>query len=401
MHLAAGWLKDRSHPLSRGSVLTVDHGLRPGSADEAKAAAEMAARAGFGAHVLTWRGPRPRANVEDSARQARYRLLGDWCRAHGVRTIVLAHTRDDQAETVLLRLAAGSGPHGLAGMAPVQDGADFRLVRPLLDVARARLRTTLQARKQDWIEDPSNRDERFARIGVRRSLAEDGGENRAMQLAAAAGELGRFRAGQERAIADVLARAACVHPEGYASLDLNALAAAPSEIGWRALGALLATIGGLAHAPRGEPLRRLHAELCAGGLGKGRTLARCRLIPESGGCLVVRESRGIETVRLGAGVEKVTVWDGRFAVSRAGTAEIGPLGATGWAALVTGAPALRATAFPYAARLALPALRDRRGLVAVPALGYRRPGGPKKTLIAAFQPLRPLAAAAFAAPTLP
>ena len=117
-----------------------------------------------------------------------------------------------------------------------------------------------------------------------------------------------------------------------------------------------------------------------------------------------RESRGIETVRRGAGADKVIVWDGRFAVALAGsrwTAEIGPLGATGWAALVAGTPALRDTALPSAARLSLPALRDESGLVAVPALGYRRPGRPRKTLIAAFQPLRPMAAAVFAAPALP
>jgi hypothetical protein len=117
----------------------------------------------------------------------------------------------------------------------------------------------------------------------------------------------------------------------------------------------------------------------------------------------VRERRGLETVKLPAGAKNVAAWDGRhaFAVApRRSGVTLGPLGVDGWAA-VARAPGPRTTAIPYSARLALPALRDRRGLVAVPALGYRRPGGPKKTLIAAFQPLRPLAPAVFAAPTLP
>jgi tRNA(Ile)-lysidine synthase len=398
--LAHEWARPRK---GRVLALTVDHALRRASRAEARTVARWMKRCGIVHQILAWRGAKPKTGVQEAARAARYRLLGDACRREGALHLLLAHTGDDQAETVLLRLAAGSGPHGLAGMAPVQDGADYRIVRPLLGVARARLRAALEAREQGWIEDPSNRDERFARIGVRRMLAADGAADRPAQLADAASELGRFRAGQERAIADALARAIRLHPEGYAELDAGALAAASPEIGWRALGALLATIGGLPYAPHGEPLRRLHADLCAGRIGKGRTLARCRLIPGGATCLVVRESRGVETVTLPAGAKGVTAWDGRFAcalAARRSDVELGPLGVDGWAAMAR-APGLGAPAIPYAARLGLPALRDRRGILAVPALGYHRAGSPKKTLIAAFQPLRPLAPAIFAAPLLP
>jgi hypothetical protein len=149
-------------------------------------------------------------------------------------------------------------------------------------------------------------------------------------------------------------------------------------------------------------VRRLHAALCAGAIGGGRTLARCRLVPAADACLVVREARGIATARPMR--ERHRHWDGRFAVafpSRGAGASVGPLGATGWVDLVARQPALRASAVPYPARLALPALRNRRGLAAVAGLNYARERGPKKTQFAAFEPLRPLAATPFAAPNFP
>ena len=400
--LAHEWARARN---GRILALTVDHGLRAEARAEARTVARWMKRRGIAHRILEWRGAKPAAGLQAAAREARYRLLGEACRAEGALHLLLAHTRDDQAETVLLRLAAGSGPHGLAAMPLVQERADHRLIRPLLGVPRARLRETLRTHGQEWIEDPSNRDERFARIRVRRALAE-GDAGRAAEIAAAAGELGRFRGGQERAVAESLARAVRVYPEGHALLDAKALAAAPREIGWRALAALLATVGGLGYAPRGEPVRRLHADLCAGTIGGGRTLGRCRLVPDGLNWLIVRETRGIETVRAGTGATSAAPWDGRFAVALPPgrkSVTVGPLGAAGWAELVGRRPSLRATPLPYAARLGLPALRDLHGLVAVPPFGYRRPGGPKKTSISAFQPLRPLAAAPFAAarPPLP
>lgn len=394
--LAHAWARAR-----RGRILalTVDHALRPESRAEARAVARWMKRRGIAHRTLRWDGAKPATGLQAAAREARYRLLGAACRVAGALHLLLAHTRDDQAETVLLRLAAGSGPHGLAAMPAVREHADYRALRPLLGVPRARLRATLAARGQAWIEDPSNRDERFARIRVRRALA-DAATGRAAALAAAAAELGRFRAARERLIAGALARAVRLFPEGYARLDPAALAEASADVGWRALGAVLATVGGLAHVPRGDSVRRLHADLCAGALGGGRTLGRCRVMPAGAGCLILRESRGLPSARPSAGATVAVHWDGRFAVgipARRERLELGPLGAAGWAELAGLRPELREVALPYAARLALPAFRDAHGVVAVPALAYRRGVGPKKTPFSAFDPLRPLAPALFAA----
>lgn len=397
--LAQDWARARK---GRVVALTVDHGLRPDSRAEARQVARWMKTRGIAHRVLTWRGEKPETGVQAAAREARYRLLTGWCRAEGALHLLLAHTRDDQAETVLLRLAAGSGPHGLAAMPLVHETAAVRIVRPLLEVPRARLRAALRARDQAWIEDPSNRDERYARIRVRRLLQATGGtDSHVASIARAAGELGRFRALQERTIATLLARAVELYPEGYARFDPAILASAPAEIGWRSLGALLATIGGLDYPPRGEALRGLRAALAAGTLGRGRTLARCRLLPDGDRWLVVREARGIETRTGRAGAAR---WDGRFDLSheQPGRIEIAALGAAGWAEIVAREPGLRTADIPYAARLSLPALRDRArkrgGIVAVPALGFRRGPGRKKAAIAGFRPRRPLAGAIFAAP---
>jgi len=386
--LAAAWARARR---GRAIALTVDHGLRADSAAEARGVGAWLKRRGIEHHILRWRGPKPISGLQAAARAARYRLLVDWCRARGILHLLLAHHRGDQAETVLLRLAAGSGPFGLAGMARVQERAALRLVRPLLGIERPRLEATLAAMGQSWIEDPSNRDPRFARARVRARLDDATAE----RIAGAAGALGRFRADEERAIAGLLARAVVLDARGFARLDCAILAAAPADRARRSLGALLTTVGGREFPPRDDELRKLLGAL-SGGLRAGRTLGGCRLLPEGNRCLVLRETRGIETIRLGAAP---ALWDGRFRVAGSAGETVAPLGAEGWAEALAAAPALRAIPIPYPARLSLPAIRGRRGLVAIPALGFAltQTRSRKKTANARFLPIRPLASAVFAA----
>src|SRR5262245_40171502 len=166
MHLAAAWLHAHKRPPDSGGVLIVDHRLRAGSDHDAALTAEWAKALGFPAHILIRQAPRPRSNVEDAARNARYRLLGDWCRTHEVRALLLAHTEDDQAETFLLRLGRGSGVDGLSAMKPrapfpLPGYGEIELLRPLLGITRAELRSHLAANGADWLEDPMNADPRF------------------------------------------------------------------------------------------------------------------------------------------------------------------------------------------------------------------------------------------------
>jgi tRNA(Ile)-lysidine synthase len=150
---------------------TVDHGLRPQAREEAATVAALAAKLGIPHRTLTWRGEKPRTGLQEAARMARYRLLAQAARRAEVTHIVTAHTLDDQAETVLFRLARGSGIAGLAGMAPTAPvpgaPATMTLVRPFLDVGKARLVATLDRAGIAYADDPSNRDPRFLRARLR------------------------------------------------------------------------------------------------------------------------------------------------------------------------------------------------------------------------------------------
>ncbi|MFQ5775220.1 MAG: tRNA lysidine(34) synthetase TilS [Kiloniellaceae bacterium] len=375
------WARARA---GRVVALTVDHGLRRESAAEAAQVGRVLAALGLAHRTLRWRGTKPPANVQAAARRARYDLLTGWCARHRVLHLALAHQRDDQAETLLLRLGRGSGVDGLAAMAPVAELSAVRVLRPLLPVPKARLEATLAARGLPWIEDPTNRDPAHARARLRRlmpALASEG--LTADRLGATAAHLGRARAALEAMLARLLARAATVHPAGFIELDPVPLAAAPAEVGLRALSRVLMTVGGLEYAPRLERLERLHARLVAG-LDRGATLGGCRVLPRRGRLLVVRESAAAAACPLRPG--EAVLWDGRFEIAvrggprQPGDLRVDGLGAAGWTEARRAAPEVRATLIPAPARPALPALRDTRGLLAVPHLGYRRAGGQALTV---------------------
>src|SRR5215467_9123155 len=177
MVLFADWLVQQGGDSGRHTVLTVDHHLRPRSGAEARMVAERARELGFRHAVLDWQDPKPATGLQAAARDARYRLMHDYLAAHGMTLLLTAHTRDDQAETLLMRLARGSGLDGLAAMAPLaplgdhgaatDDGDELWIGRPFLDVPKLTLRATLEARKMRWMEDPSNIAPEFERARLR------------------------------------------------------------------------------------------------------------------------------------------------------------------------------------------------------------------------------------------
>jgi tRNA(Ile)-lysidine synthase len=283
MHLAADWARanERALPV----VFTVDHGLRKASAKDARTVAREAERRGLGPHILTWKGAKPNANIEGLAREARYRLMGEWCREHGIQTLMVAHTLDDQAETFLLRLMRGSGVDGLAAMRPraaypIPAFKDVELIRPLLSFTRDELRAYLTARGVKWIDDPMNADPRFDRARLRGlwPALEAAGLKRE-RIAAAAGHLARAREALEIRTAEFLTAHAVAVGETML-LDANALAEAPREIGLRALAAILQSVGAQEYRPRFDRLEALYEDMVSS-KPVPRTLHGCRVGPAS------------------------------------------------------------------------------------------------------------------------
>ena len=168
MVLAARWRKS----LRRGPKLvavTVDHGLRKEAKNEALAVKRLARTLRVEHRTLRWSGRKPTSGIQEAARNARYRLLADAARKAGGAPVVTAHTRDDQAETVLFRLMRGSGIGGLAGMRmggplPFADGDTLMLFRPLLEIPKSRLVATLKAANIAWADDPSRSEEHTSKL---------------------------------------------------------------------------------------------------------------------------------------------------------------------------------------------------------------------------------------------
>ena len=169
MLLAAHWATEQAHQGPQLSVATVNHGLRPEAAQEAASVSMMAKELGLSHTVLRWTGEKPSTGLQEAAREARYRLLKAHAETIGADAIVLAHHADDQAETVLMRLSAGSGLSGLAGMEPEAQWDGMILLRPFLAVPGARLRATVEAFGWKPIDDPSNRSDRFTRVRFRQA----------------------------------------------------------------------------------------------------------------------------------------------------------------------------------------------------------------------------------------
>ena len=253
MVLVARWRKARKSGhknLPKLIAVTVDHGLRAQSTAEAASVGRLARKLGIAHRTLRWTGAKPKTGLQEAARAARYHLLAGAARQANASHILTAHTRDDQAETVLIRMSCGSGVSGLAAMArisalPVDGEGQIKLVRPLLDIPKARLVATLRAVKIPFADDPSNRDPRFTRArlrGLMGELAREGLDARRLALLARrlkradiAIEAAVDRAAAELTLSPAMPGAIAFDAAGYARL--------PAEIALRLIGRAVARAG--------------------------------------------------------------------------------------------------------------------------------------------------------------
>ena len=229
-------------------AVTVDHALRPESAREANAVKRLARTLGVTHRTLRWTGRKPATGLQAAARQVRYRLLATAARQAGAQHVLTAHTLDDQAETVLIRLIRGSGLAGLAAMArvsplPTSEAKQITLVRPLLELPKARLIATLQAARIGFADDLSNRDTRFTRVRIRDlmpMLAQEG--LTPARLALLARRLARANAGIERAVDAACSKLSQAIGDGPRVFDAKGFRRLPEEIALRLLGRAVAVM---------------------------------------------------------------------------------------------------------------------------------------------------------------
>jgi len=382
--LLAEWVGARA---GRLSILSVDHGLRAEAAAECRQVGAFAAELGRQAsmppidhHILVWDGPKPATGVMAAARDARYRLLADWCRAQSVLHLVVAHQADDQVETYLMRQAHGSAAYGLAAMPALRMLDGVRLLRPLLPVAKAQLAATLRARGQAWIEDPSNSATRFERVRWR---ARPGAGEDLPALSGMAAQAGLKRDAAERVSAAWLARHARIAPAGYIQLDCRAFRTISAAAAVAILRSLLNMIGAEVYGPSPAALGAVVQRIRLREAG-GMTLAGCVLDWRAGRLLVCRESASCEG-SLAITPDEILYWDDRYRIKlisaptdKMATLSAGEdltVAALGEWGLANRPVPKHLSHFPLLARQALPGLWQAGRLTAWPEILSQKPGG--------------------------
>lgn len=387
--LAHGWAQTNGVTLH---AVTVDHGLRPEAAAEAAFVASLCEGLGIDHTTLGWEGIKPFTGIAEAARRARYNLIGEFASAIGSDLILTAHTADDQAETVAMRLtreaqAAGGVPdaewssepvslgRGLAGMSRVALLSEgLTLGRPLLKVSRAQLRTYLASVPQGWVEDPTNEDMSFERVRVRKALALD--PARRDGILKFADVMGRMRAVLARDTARLLAEAVLVQPGPVFLFEPPRPGRVERPVQLYALQVLIALAGGGEHMARRAqvaplldwPQRTEPTKTTLGGAVIEKTDTGYRLY---------REMRNLESIDIDPG--ESAIWDGRLEIVNNGrdTVHVGPLSRAGLERLEQERE-LRIAARPRAALISTALLRAGQKL-SLPMVERDKGDGPVAT----------------------
>ena len=351
LHAATAWAQAHGRRLI---ALTVDHQLQPQSLAWTEACGALAARLGAGFQPLAWDGPKPETGLPAAARAARHRLLAEAAQSLGAQVLLIGHTADDVLEARAMRAdgATTPEPREWSPSPAWPEGRGLLLLRPLLGLRRAVLRDWLEARGAAWIEDPANRDPRFARARARAALTHHG----------------EVPPGEDAPLA--LAAICRVDPAGGLAFPRAAFRVAPAGEARRLMGLACVCAGGGARPPASAARDRL-AERLRGAEALVATLAGARVETCGDEVRIVREAGearrgGLQPLALAPG--RPAVWDGRFEITAMGEGlQVRSL--RGLAGRLPGDQQHALAGWPSAVRGALPAIVDEAEGVSCPLLG--------------------------------
>lgn len=290
--LALALMFKEAYPDYRLIALTVDHGLRPSSREEAQYVAKLMKQYNIEHHTLVWEGEKPQTGIEEQARLARYKLLCDWCNDNRISYLAIAHHLYDQAETFLMRLQRGSGLYGLSAMDEISERHGVRLLRPLLNIHPDILKDYLKAKNIDWVEDESNQCSDFLRVRMRKFLPtlELEATISSARICEAAADLRRVRCFLEDTVHSIIQEK--VHnwnDVGY-SVDYAEFLSWHKEIRFYVLGQLISTLQQQAYAPEADSLTALVQQLSDKKFS-GATLGGCHILNEGLKLWIIKENR--------------------------------------------------------------------------------------------------------------
>lgn len=302
LHIAA-----RLAPVMGWSVhaVTVDHGLRPEAADEARFVARFCRKLQINHSKLKWTHREISGNLQDQARKARYGLISDWAKKRGIGHVVVGHTADDQAETFLMELARQAGLDGLSGMRREWRADGVCWLRPLLDITRSDLRDYLTRHDISWVDDPSNEDTRFTRVKARKIISDLAPLGITQEkLAGAAARLSAAREGVEAAVSELAMRIG-KEVAGEVIFDFGAFQAAQPELRRRLLLGALKWVSGNPFSPRADSLERAETKILS---SMGVTLHGCRIRVTQRDIRIFREVKAVAEIAS----KPQDLWDGRW-----------------------------------------------------------------------------------------
>lgn len=296
-------------------VYSVDHGLRPAARDEVAMVLASAAALGLPARGLLWTGDKPRTGVQEAARTSRYRLMGQAMAEDGAKVLLTAHHRQDQAETVLMRMAHGSGIEGLKGMARLSEVEGVLVHRPLLDAEPGVLREIVVSAGLVPVEDPSNADPHYERVRWRQTMPQLAG----LGLDAAAIALFAERMAEADAAIAQMADGCfseIVRLDGFgaARIELAPFIGLSPAISTRLLGRVLNIVGGRQKPRALGQVERLRQSIARGELAKSTTVLGCVIRLKEGAIAVAREpGRALPQDEV-LQPHGTLVWDERFRI---------------------------------------------------------------------------------------
>ncbi|MGV8948311.1 MAG: tRNA lysidine(34) synthetase TilS [Candidatus Paracaedibacter sp.] len=295
-------------------AITVDHLLREDSTAEAHQVKAWLETRGIEHHILTWqrddKNEPLQTAIQATAREARYQMLGQWCKDHGIKHLLTAHHAQDQLETFMIRLAKGSGLKGLTSTQGEVLTNFGRILRPLLSLDANRLKATLKAFNQPFLLDPSNENEDFARVRWRQLLPSLSAEGLTpMTIQETLARLNHAQRLVDQHISDLLHEHVSLSFYGYATLKKEALKESP-EAFEEMLKRILATIG-----TRDYPVRRqaIHRAIEAMNAGQSFTLGGCQIIHKTNEFWIVREPAAVGE-NIPVKQPGIYLWDHRFRV---------------------------------------------------------------------------------------
>lgn len=303
LHLASGWARQMGIELK---CATVNHGLRPEAASEAELVAAECAGLNISHTTLNWDGWDGQGNLQDAARQARIDLIGRWLGTS--RNVLMGHTQDDQAETFLMRLIRGSGVDGLSGIPAQRIVNGWRIVRPLLSVTRAELRHFNDTLNIPYVDDPSNEDDAFTRVRLRKFLADEGLSTE--RLCKTQHAMERAQVALERRTLDAANQVRGKKGiTGLITFDRDAFSKIETETQLRLFAAALADITNNTYRPRLTALEDSLEKALAGGKS---TLHGAMIYPKRENIYIGREYNAVRNEISKVG--ETRQWDGRFKI---------------------------------------------------------------------------------------